>query len=80
MFEKQIFRLKNVDETKKYFLEETNQNELMNKKHKIVCTTLNYIEQCLILASTITRCISISAFVSFIGTPLKLQIRNIIRL
>ena len=39
------------------------------KKHKKVCTTLNYIEHFLILASTITGCISVSAFASLIGTP-----------
>ena len=39
----------------------------MSKKHKKVCTTLNYIEHFLILASTITGCISISAFASLIG-------------
>ena len=35
------FRLKNIDETRNYFLEEINQNEqneLMSKKHKkVVC-------------------------------------------
>ena len=39
------------------------------KKHKKVCTSLNYIEHVLILVSTITRCISISAFTSLIGIP-----------
>ena len=34
----------------------------MSKKHKKVCTTLNYIEHFLILASTITGCIQISGF------------------
>ena len=63
----QEFRLKNINETKNHFLEEINQNELMSKKHKKVCTTLNYIEHFLILASTITACISISAFASLIG-------------
>ena len=43
------------------------QNELMSKKHKKVCTTLNYIEHFLILASTITGCISIPAFTSVIS-------------
>ena len=38
----------------------------MNRKHKKVCTTLNYIEHFLILASTITGCISISAFASLL--------------
>ena len=41
----------------------------MSKKHKKVCTTLNYIEHFLILASTITGCISISAFASLICIP-----------
>ena len=40
----------------------------MSKKHKKVCITLNYIEHFLILASTITGCISISAF--SIGIPI----------
>ena len=55
---------------KNYFLEEIKQNELMSKKHKKVCTTLNYIEHFLILASTITGCVSISAFASLIGIPI----------
>ena len=38
-------------------------------KHKKVCTTLTYIEHFLILASTITGCISIYAFVSLIVIP-----------
>ena len=39
-------------------------------KHKKVCTSLNYIKNCLILASTITECISISDFASLIGIPI----------
>ena len=31
------FRLKNIDETRNYLLEEIKQNELMVRKHKIVC-------------------------------------------
>ena len=42
----------------------------MSKKHKKVCTTLNYIEHVLILASPVTGCISISAFTSLIGIPI----------
>ena len=63
----QELRSKNINETRSYFLEEIEQNELMNKKYKKVCTTLNCIELFLIFASTITRCISISAFASLIG-------------
>ena len=58
----QEFWLKNIDETGNYFLEEIKQNELMSKKHKMVYTTLNYIEHLLILASKIIVCISVSAF------------------
>ena len=48
----QEFRQKNMNETRNYFLKEVKQTELMSKKHKKVCTTLNYIEHFLILAST----------------------------
>ena len=36
----------------------------MSKSHKQVCPTLNYIEHFLILASTITGCVSFSIFAS----------------
>ena len=55
------FRL-NIAETRNYFVEEIEQSELMSKKHKKVCTTLNYIEHFLILAFALTGCVSISAF------------------
>ena len=70
----QEFRLKNIDETRNYCIEEIKQNELMSKKHKKVCTTLNHIEHFLILASTITGSISISAFSSLIGIPIGITI------
>ena len=73
MFEENIsqsFRLKNRDEKINYFLEEIEQNELINRKHKKVLTILNYIEYFLILASAITRCISIPAFASLFGIPI----------
>ena len=63
----QVFRLKDTDETRNYLIEEINQNELMSKKHKRFCTTLNYTEQFLILGSTITGCVSISGFASLVG-------------
>ena len=44
----------------------------MSRKHKKVCTTLNYIEHFLILAFTVTGCISISAFSSLLGIPTKI--------
>ena len=42
----------------------------MNKKHRKACTTPNYIEHFLILASTITGCVSISAFASLVCIPI----------
>ena len=38
----------------------------MSKKHKKVCSVWNYIEHSLILISTITGCVSISAFTSLV--------------
>ena len=64
-------RLKIIDGTRNYFLEEVKQNKLISRKHEKICTTLNYIEHFLILASTITGCISISAFGSLIGIPIR---------
>ena len=60
----QEFWLKNIDPTRKSFLEEIEQNKLMSRKHRKACTTLNYIEHFLILPSTI------SAFVSLICIPI----------
>ena len=65
----QEFRLTSIDETRNYLIEAINRNELMRKKHIKVCTTLNYIEHFVILASTITGCVSISDF-SFVGIPI----------
>ena len=53
-------KTKNIDETNNYFIKEINRNELMSKRHKMFCTTLNHIEH--LLGSTITGSVSISAF------------------
>ena len=45
----------------------------MSRKHKKACTTLNYIEQSLILVSKTTGCISISAFASLFGFPMGIM-------
>ena len=62
----QEYRLKNIDETRDFLIEETNRNELMSKKHKKVSATLNYIEHFSRLTSTITGCISVSTFASLV--------------
>ena len=68
----QEFRLKNIDEARNYLIEKINRNELVSKKHGMVCTTLNYIEHFLILAST-TGFVSISAFTYLVGIPIGIR-------
>ena len=73
MFEENInqeFRLKKIAEIRNYLFKEENQNELMSKKLKNVCRVLNYIDHLLIVISTITGYVSISAFASLIGIPI----------
>ena len=57
---------------KNYLTEKIKQNELVSKKHKKTCTTLNYLEHLLILASTVTWCVSISPFASLVGIPVSI--------
>ena len=49
----------------------------MSKKHKKVCRVLKYIDHLLIAISTITGCVSISAFTSVIGIPVGITISAI---
>ena len=68
----QEFRLKKIDEIRIYLIEEINRNELMSKKHKKLCRVLNYIDHSFIEISTITGCVSISAFASLVGIPVRI--------
>ena len=69
----QEFRLEHIYETRNYFLQKRKRNELIYKKHKKVCITLNYAEHFLILFSTITGCISISVFASLLGSSIGIK-------
>ena len=51
----------------------------MTKKHKKICRVLNYIEQSLMVVSTITVCVSIYVFLSLFGIPIGIA-RSTIRL
>ena len=42
----------------------------MSKKHKKVYRVLNYIDHLLIIVSTVTGCVSISAFTSLVVIPI----------
>ena len=66
------FRLKKIDETRNYIFEEIKHNDLMSGKHKKTCNYLNYVEHLLILVSTITGCISISALASLVCVPVSI--------
>ena len=63
------FRLEKIDEAGNYLLEEINHNDLMSEKHKNTSKYLNYVEHLLILASTVTDCVAISAFASLDCVP-----------
>ena len=65
--------MKNIEETRKYFVEKIEQNELTNRKIKNVCTTLNYIEYFLISVSAVYGCISSSVFAPFLGIPVGIR-------
>ena len=69
----QEFRLKNIRETNKFFLEEIKKNKIMIKKHKKVSASRIYIRHFLILASRITWCITISDFSSLIVIPIGIK-------
>ena len=43
----------------------------MSKKHEKVCRVLNYIDHSLIAISTITGCVFISDFASFVGICIR---------
>ena len=55
----------NINQEKNYFLEEIKQYELMSRKHKKVCTTLNMLKAFVFLLLQITGCVSIFAFFFF---------------
>ena len=51
------FRLRKIDGTKTYFLDEIKHNDLMSEKCKKTCKYLNYVQHLLILVSTVTGCV-----------------------
>ena len=58
------FRLRKIDETRNYLLDEIKHNDLMND-----LKYLNYPKNLLILVSTVTGCVSISVFASLVYVP-----------
>ena len=62
----------NIDEIRNYFIKEMNQKELTIKKNKKVCRALTCIEHLHIGVSTVTGFVSISAFASLFGIPIRI--------
>ena len=69
----QEFRLRNIDETRNYLIEEIKRKDLMSKKHKKVCRVLNYIDHLFIVIFMITGCVSVSAFSSLVRIPIEIM-------
>ena len=42
----------------------------MINKHKKVCTTINFSEYVIVLASAVTGCVTISVFISLLDIPI----------
>ena len=63
-------RLKKIVETRNYLLKEINHDDLMSENYRKTCKYLNYVKHLLILVSTVTGCVSISAFVSLVCVPM----------
>ena len=63
------FKLRKIDETRNYLLEEIDHDDLKSEKLKKTCKCLNYVEHLLILISAITGCVSISALVLLVCVP-----------
>ena len=64
----QEFRLNGIDEKRSYFVEEKNK-KIKKKSRKRFLRFLNYTGHLLILASTVTGCVLISAFASLVSIP-----------
>ena len=63
------FRLRKIDETRNYLLDKIKHNYLMIEKYKKTCKYLHYVELLVILSSTVTSCVSVSAFALLVCVP-----------
>ena len=66
------FRLQKIDEKSNYFLEEIKHNDLMSEKYQKTCKYLNYVEHLLILVSTVSGYVLISALASLVCVPVNI--------
>ena len=73
------FRLKEINKIRNYLIEDVKLNKLINKNQKKACKILNYTEHLLILASTLSGCVSIFSVASLIGIPVGISSSAIIK-
>ena len=60
-------RLRKIDETRDYLLEEIKHDDLISEKYKKTCKYLNYVEHLPILS---TGCVSMFTFASLVCVPI----------
>ena len=60
------FRLRKIDETRNYLVEEVSHSDLMTENYKKTC---KHVKHLVILVSKVTSCLSISAFTSLVCVP-----------
>ena len=68
------FGFKKVDESRNYLLKEIKHNNSMSEKYKKTCKYLNYIEHLFTWTSTITSCVSISAYALLVCLPVGIRV------
>ena len=69
----QDLRLKNIEQTKNYFIKEINQNRWIGKNHKKVYIDLNFIEQLFnYLSSAVKGCFWTYAFASLVSILIRI--------
>ena len=69
----QAVRLKNIEQTRNYFIKEINQNEWISKKHQKVCIDLDFIEQLFIyLSCAVNGCVWTSAVPSLFAILIRI--------
>ena len=69
MVEEESLESRKIIKTKKYLLDETKHNDLMNEKYEKAFKYLNYAQHLFILVSIVTGFVSTSAFASLVCVP-----------
>ena len=63
------FRLRKINETRNYLLDEIKHNDLITEKYKKTCKYVNFVENLLVLSSAVAGCVSVSVFASLVCVP-----------